>query len=89
MTYFNLPAQTNSGPGNAGNCILESPILKISLGSMPPNPPRRTVQVRQMNLCVQYLQMLSETLSVGSNCWICTNRNGCRTIGSVSEYASH
>ena len=30
---------TNSGPGNAGNCILESKI-KLSGGSMPPAPPR-------------------------------------------------
>ena len=29
---------TNFGPENAGNCILESPILKISRGSMPPDP---------------------------------------------------
>ena len=30
---------TSSGPGNAGNCILESKI-KLSGGSMPPAPPR-------------------------------------------------
>lgn len=30
---------SNSSPGNVGNCILESPILKNSQGSMPPDPP--------------------------------------------------
>ena len=30
----------NSGPGNARNCILESPILKISLVIMLPDPAR-------------------------------------------------
>ena len=31
---------TNSGPGNKGNCILESLILNISPESMPLEPPR-------------------------------------------------
>ena len=37
---------TNCDPENVGNCILESPIIKISWGKMPPDPhppppPRR------------------------------------------------
>ena len=65
----------NSGPGNAGNCILESPILQISRGGMPPDPARSscprhstfapaapTVHVRQLNHCIRYFQMLPKTL---------------------------
>ena len=29
---------SNSSPGNVGNCLLESPSLKISQGGMPPDP---------------------------------------------------
>ena len=29
---------SNSSPGNVGNCLLESPSLKIFQGSMPPDP---------------------------------------------------
>ena len=65
----------NSGPGNAGNCILDSPILQISQGGMASDPPRssclrystfapaaRTVYVRQLNHYIRYFQMLPKTL---------------------------
>ena len=64
----------NSGPRNARNCILESPILKISLVIMLPDPARssclrhstiapetQTVQIRQLNLWIRYFQMLPKT----------------------------
>ena len=75
LSLFRLP---NSGPRNAGNCILESPILPISRGrGMPPNPPRssclrhstfapaaRTVHVRQLNHSIRYFQMIPKTLAL-------------------------
>ena len=46
----------NSGLGNAGNCILESPILQISRGGACPRPPLghatfALIHVRQLNHC--------------------------------------
>ena len=65
----------NSGPGNAANCILETPILPISRGGMSPDarrssclrhstfaPAARTVHVRQLNHCIRYFQMPPKTL---------------------------
>ena len=61
---FRLP---NSGPGNAANCILETPILQISrrnscLRYSTFAPAARTVHVRQLNHCIRYFQMLPKTL---------------------------
>ena len=63
-----------SGLGNARNFILESPIIKISLVIMLPDPARssclrhstfapetQTVQVHQLNLWIRYFQMLPKT----------------------------
>ena len=36
LSKFRLP---NSGPGNAANCILETPILQISRGGACPRTP--------------------------------------------------
>lgn len=49
---------TNSGPGNAVNSILESPILKISQGSMPPDHPRSLHLLSSS--CTQYLHLWNE-----------------------------
>ena len=69
----------------SGNCVLESSILNISWGNMlpgtnpppppppPPAPAAWTAQVRQLNLCFQYFQMLPKTLHY------CTNNTLCLT----------
>ena len=70
--------QLGPGPENTGNCILESPILKISwlkILFFPPDLPRssclqhsrfapgaRTLQVRQLNLCIGNFQMLLKNM---------------------------
>ena len=64
----------NPGPGNAGNCILESLILKISQGSIPLDSPR-SLYLRHstfatwalksqclFNLWIRYFKMLLPTI---------------------------
>ena len=58
-----LSMLTNSSPGNAGNCILESTILKISQGNMPLIP----LEVQSLHLWHEQHKSASRTSVSGTS----------------------